>query len=503
MVDLLSKPPKRLTDKQVLLGLAAMTAVALFVALWTARTVNPLRGDSYEYLYFDPSRSVGYPAFLALIRLITGQVALAVPAQTLLLAGSLLALGWSFYKFCGRASFSFVFMAIVLSLAAMWYDSAFLMTESMSTALVAVWCAQLLRMINAPPSIRGTALLVTVSALATMVRPSLIALFFAAAIFLFVTQSGRERWWSLLAVGAGLVLAWGATPVAQLLVHGSARTTSPFARGVLQHTLFCDPDAVPRDADAQFVEQSAAPVRRYIETAPPHLQRQLRRSYSTLLRMSSIIPVLGRRHHLDMRSQVDPYLSRIANERVRANPSCYATSVLGEYARMAIFASDPTTADARRFNAFIQTHPPVEVTQYPRLPGDEQWVRRAANEVHKPFSQQPERQDLKVSAKAPLLAILPIRIVFGGAALLGLLSLLGLPFKRRLPPQFQQIVPATAAMGVVFHGTLIITAIVEIGFFRYLVPVWPIVCTLVAVMAVGLVNWPRRGPATATPGLTA
>ena len=67
-----AKPPKRLSDQQVTLGLAVMTAVVLLAALWTARGVNPLRGDSYEYLYFDASRSVGYPAFLALIRLITG-----------------------------------------------------------------------------------------------------------------------------------------------------------------------------------------------------------------------------------------------------------------------------------------------------------------------------------------------------------------------------------------------------------------------------------------------
>ncbi len=102
-----SKPLNLLNNRQVVLGFAAMTVVALFAALWTTRAINPIRGDTYEYLYFDASRSVGYPAFLALIRLITGQVALAVPAQTLLLAGSLLTLAWSFHKICGRPSFSF------------------------------------------------------------------------------------------------------------------------------------------------------------------------------------------------------------------------------------------------------------------------------------------------------------------------------------------------------------------------------------------------------------
>jgi len=484
-----------------MLGLAAMTAVAPLAALWTARAVNPLRGDSYEYLYFDASRSVGYPAFLALIRLIIGQVALAVPAQTLLLAGSLLALAWSFHKFCGRPSFSFVFQALVLSLAAMWYDSAFLMTEALSTALVAIWCAQLLSLIKATPSVRGEALLVAISGLATMVRPSLVALFAGTALFIFVAQSPRERLLALIMTGAGLILAWGATPVAQLAIHGSAKTTSPFARGVLQHTLYCSPGTVPRDADSLFVEQSAAPVRRYIETAPPDMQIQLRRSYSAPLRFGLIIPVLGRRYHLDMRSQADPYLSRIAGERVRANPSCYARRVVGEYVRMATFDSDPTKEDARRFNAFMESHPPVEVAQYPRLPGDEYLVRRAANDVHNQFSRQPEPQNLKIVAKIPFLAILPLRLLFGGAALVGLASVLTLPFRKRVAPQLQPIISATAAMGVAFHGTLAITAIVEIGFFRYLVPLWPIVCTVLAVAVVGIVKAPRRASATATIGL--
>ena len=482
---LVPKPTKYLADRQVMLGLAAMTAIALLAALWATRGANPLRGDSYEYLYFDASRSVGYPAFLALIRVLTGQVALAVPVQTFLLAGSLLILGWRFHKLCGRAAWSFAFLAIVLSLAAMWYDSAFLMTEALSTALVAIWCALLLGMIRTPPSLRGTALLVGVSGLATMVRPSLITLFFGTAIFLWVAPPPRARGRALMMAGAGLILAWGATPVAQLLIHGSARTTSPIARGVLQHTLYCSTGTVPSDADSLFVEQSAAPVRRYLETVPPDLQIQLRRSYSTLLRFALIIPVLGRRHHLNTRSEVDPYLSRIASERVEGNPSCYVRSVVGEYVRMATFGSDPTKEDAHRFNEFMDAHPPIVVTQYPRLPGDERLVRQAANDVHNQFSKQPEPQNLRIVAKTPLLAILPLRLLFGAAAHIGLAALLVLPVRTWLAPGLQQIMPATAAMAIAFHGTLAITAIIEIGFFRYLVPISPIVCTMCAVALVG------------------
>ena len=484
-----SEPLKSRHDRRVLLGLAAMTVVALIAAFWITRATNPLRGDSYEYLYFDASRPVGYPAFLALVRLVTGDVVLAVPAQILLLAGSLLILSWSFHKFFERQWLSFAFHTILIGFTAMWGQSALLIAEAISTALVAIWCAQLLRMIRATPSLRGVAVLVTVTGLATMVRPSLVTLFIGTALFLLIALPPRDRLRALMLTGAGLILSLGATPIARLLIYGSASTTSPVARGVLQHTLFCPLDTVPRDADSRFVEQSAAPVRRYIEAAPPEMQAQLRGSYSTLLRFGLIIPVLGRRYDLTVRSQTDPYLGRIASERVKANPSCYARSVIAEYARMAIFDTELTKQDARRFNRYIEAHPPVVVPQYARLPGDEYLEHKAAAEVRNRISRiQPRPQDLKGKGRYPLMVTLPIQLLFGGAALFGLLSLLALPFQKRLAPQLRQIIPATAAMGIAFHTMLAITAIVEIGLLRYLVPVWPIVCTLFAVCLVGLID---------------
>jgi hypothetical protein len=268
------------------------------------------------------------------------------------------------------------------------------------------------------------------------------------------------------------------------------------ARGVLQHTLFCTPDAVPNNADALFVERAAAPVRRYIETASPDMQQQLRRHYSTLLRFKLIIPVLGRRHHVEVRSEVDPYLSRIAIDRVKANPSCYARRVAEEYIRMATFSSDPTNEAVRRLNEFMKTHPPVVVPQFPRLPGEEHLRRRAANDVNQLQHPgiQPGPQNFDDDGKGSFLALLPLKVIYGGASLLGVLALLALPFRGRLNPQLQQIFAATAAMGAAVHGNHAITALVEIGFWRYLAPLWPVVCTLVAVAIVGLFHGRLDGP---------
>jgi hypothetical protein len=488
---------RSLGDRELRLTLAAMTLVALIVALWVTRTINPLRGDSVEYLYFDRSRTVGYPAFLELVRLSTGHVALAVQVQMILLAGALLFLGWSFHEIVRRPAWSIFFQALLLVQAGMWFSSAFIMTEALSAALVAAWCAQLLRMVQAATWRRAMSL-VALSAVATTVRPSLVALFLGTAIILIVALSARERIRALTVAAAALAGAWLATPVAQYLVHGSAETTSPFARGVLQHTLYCDPNGTPRDPDSRLVEEEAGSVRNYIGSAPFDLREQLRRSYSTPLRFGSIIPILGRRHGLQFRSQVDSYLSAIASQRVRANPTCYLSGVATEYVRMTVFATDPTLEDGRRINAFMALHPPVEVPQYPVLPGDEQLARRAAREVqNRAAGLNPVRQRLDVAARVPFFALLPMRLLFAGAALIGLGALLGLPFRRQLAPELRQITGTAAAMGMAFHVALFITAIVEIGFFRYLVPFWPIVCTLITLPMFALIEIRSRQPSAA------
>ena len=478
--------PNRLRQRRVQLIMTSIIVVVLVAALWATRSTNPLRGDSAEYLYFDRSRSVGYPAFLELVRISTGHVAYAVQIQMVLLAASLLFLSLSFYQLVGRPGWSLIFQATLLLQAGMWFVSAFLMTEALSTALIAFWCAQLVRMLKGP-SLRGSTFLVALSALATMIRPSLIALFFGTALFMITALPRRELVRALALAGLGLVAAWAATPFAQYLVHGSADTTSPFARGVLQHTLYCDPGSPPREPDSLFVEGEAAPVRHYIGTAPFDIREQLRRSYSTPLRFGSIIPVLGQRHHLQLRSELDPYLTRIADERVRANPSCYASSVGAEYLRMAVFATDPSAEEGRRANAFMANHPPPEVPQHPVLPGDERLAIKAAGEVGNQVSGlNPVRQRLEVVAQVPFLALLPFRLLFGGAAIIGLCSLIALPFRHRLAPGLRSVTSVTAALAVAFHGVLAITAIVEIGFFRYLVPLWPVVCTLLGHALLGL-----------------
>jgi len=103
-----------------------------------------------------------------------------------------------------------------------------------------------------------------------------------------------------------------------------------------------------------------------------------------------------------------------------------------------------------------------------------------------------------LSDKSPLLAIVAARALFGGAAILGLLALVAVLIRPLMVRKSWRTIAAAAAAGAAFHGILGITAIVELGLTRYLVPVWPIVGTLAGLGSVLLLNaLAQREPAPA------
>ena len=467
--------------------MAAMTLIVAIAALWLTRSVDPIRSDTASYLYFEPTRTVGYPAYLELVRLLTGRVALAAPIQTLVLGAALFLLGWSFHNFARRPSWSIAFQALLLSSPLMWKTSASLLTETLATACVALWCAQLLRMFRTS-SAKGVAVLVAIAAIATMIRPSMIALFPATALFAVIRVQGRERWRALAATVAGMGLAWVATPLAVRLVYPTARATSPFARGILQHSLFCAPASVADDPEAQFVERAAAPARQYVQSAPLGIRPVLKRYYSAQLRFGLIIPALGREHGFDAGWQTDPIVSRIAWQRLGANPLCYAASVTAADYRMATNQITLTPREARRTRDYIETHPPVPLPTAAPLPYEQRIADRAAAEIHAaPNADQPNRE-LSVPDKSPAVLVWAARILYSAAAALGLASLVTLFRTSSLASARDETWKCVAVLGAAFHGIVGITAIVELGLSRYGIPLWPLVCVMPGIVAAALAS---------------
>lgn len=463
--------------------LGAICAVALIASLYFTRAINPLNSDTPSYLYFDQSRTIGYPAFLWIVKALTGSARFAVQAQMVLLAGSLFLLGWSFHRLVRNWKLSLLFQILLVASPELWHSAAELMTEALATAFVALWCAQLLRLV-ARASHAGYVVLALIAAAGTTVRPSLLVLFAGTLIAASLVRSGRERWTALLSLILIATAAWVVTPIGYLLIHGSAVTTSPFARGVLQHTLFCDQPTAARDPDSAFVEAESKAVRQYLEAAPGDVRIGLEHVYSAEMRFRSIIPAIGRAHRLTAAWQTDPIIGRIARRRIEANPTCYARDVLGSYLGLLTQGSAHSKAVATRVNAYIAANPPPWISPQPLLPDNARALSRAAAELQ--AAPPPPAGPPHISSTASPTLLIVGRFLYGCASAIGLISLFALIAWRRMSANAQRLAACMAALGAALHAMFAGTAIVELALIRYTVPAWPIVCAILALGFAGL-----------------
>jgi hypothetical protein len=139
---------------------------------------------------------------------------------------------------------------------------------------------------------------------------------------------------------------------------------------------------------------------------------------------------------------------------------------------------------------FLAAHPPVAIASDPLLPSDLKELRRAAAELHvaPPTSHIPNGH---FGAKTSPLFLLLGRLLYGGAAFVGLAALATLAGRRTIRDPG---VIALGAMGLVFHALFLGTAIVELSLIRYTIPAWPIVCAILALIFPTLVSPPGSPP---------
>jgi hypothetical protein len=251
--------------------------------------------------------------------------------------------------------------------------------------------------------------------------------------------------------------------------------------------LFCTVSQLPTDRDSAFVEHHSKAVRDYIGSAPATTHHALKRIYTGKLRFGLIIPTLGRRHGLQASWQTDPLIWKIAKERIFANPGCYARSVIGSYFNLATYKSY-SSAEARRLREWMAAHPPIDVAIVRALPYDEQLAKRAAQEVGYPEPRLPGRRSFEAPTGRPLALVWMARFIYASAAVAGLFAMFLLLVRNKLETDVRKLSICGAALGLVFHSVLGLTAIVELSLTRYTVPLGPVVCTLLGIVAIFLLD---------------
>jgi hypothetical protein len=245
----------------------ALAAVALVAWLWLFAGHLGLSPDSTTYTNWSPLVPLGYPLFLSAIKLAFGSLTWISAIQIALVVGASLFLALAVARACGRQIAGFVALVLLLCYLPMFTIANHILSEALFVPLILINVGAALFLI-AEPRIPYAMLLALSAALIMFARP---AGYFAplGAVFLAIAMASRFRW----------MLKWAIAPMiaftlVTLLVNVAVRgTTSVSQVGRIlfpQIAFIFDPALItgPDREYADAVDEALKPHRDFYAKAP-------------------------------------------------------------------------------------------------------------------------------------------------------------------------------------------------------------------------------------------
>jgi len=470
----------------------------LYVAIWVlgGGPIRPyLIGDSASYILFDMERPIGYPVFIWIVKTVFGSYLAVLWAQLALFCVSAAVLGYAVLRLTGS-----LLPALALELMFIGYPGPIrlydqIQSDSLATSVAAMFMAAVIFALRTRSIGSFVAVCVTL-AVAVTIRPINLVLVVPVLAVAWLSAGGERR--PLLGRGAlavaATVLGVLATPALHLAMHGSAASSSPLARGLIQKVMF-SPDVVSspsESCDAPFINQQMAPVVDHIEAAPSATTGWLlkRYGYTEYLRWMVIIPGLMERHGVQTQHEVDPILLCYTLDAARRFPQAAATGIWEEYWNLIGNAPLVTASEKKEFDDYVAAHPPPPITGYNIYQGSS-WLEMRNKMIGAGINADEMDDDLIDvgfkfrSIKAyPSVLIIGLKLVQYGAWALSALAIVAVMFGRVRRSEFGLPLSVIAVAGLAYHLTVAGTAVVEMALPRYVFVVWPQITTIWIVAAV-------------------
>ena len=461
-------------------------------------------GDTPTYLYFHPSRPVGYPLFLAIVHVMAPHYRALAAVQALLLGGSIGALGLAFRRTTSSVAIAlFVELLLVLS-RPYWGNTSQVMSEALSAVVLNLFCAVAVLNIKSrrPWILYAYALLTLVG---ITIRPINIVLAPVAIVIVVLLSEGgvvarlRASVVPAMIIIAGLLVGHLATPLAQRIVHGPVHTGSPLARGLFQKTFYHDWPSTPvvgvDPADVALIDQATGPINAYLNTAPADMRPYLQRGYSTYLRFKVLLPELAQRHGVADPWDIDGELFRYSIARILQHPADYVTDLVLEDLRLLSYQGYDSRKFQSRLAGFLKSHPPVA---FPPIPTARAWARderRADADLGTTIAHADDTLGVEKNVQAipprSTIQIVAGRAYYTAAALIGLIAPLLLFFPSRVGAAWRPLA-VLAAFGLLLHATCALTVVSEVGLFRYIVPISGAISAMYGLAAALVLDYLRR-----------
>jgi hypothetical protein len=504
--------------RPALLRTACLLAPPFVVAvLFMVVTHGALRyePDSPSYMYFDPSRPVGYPAFVYVVHQLTGGYRAIPPIQYILLAASMACLALSVRKI--TASFWLALATEFVSLAnpSYWTNCSALLSEALSSTVLNLFAAVGLLYLHRQRPLAAIALLALI-AVGITIRPVNVTLGAAGlvALLLIRREPGLGGVLRTCAAGVAVVLAMAvgyfATPLSQYVAHGRAVASSPLARGLLQKTMFDVASPAPSAADPSdvaIITAATQPARDYIATAPPRVRPALERTYSDYLRFKVIIPQIAHRHGVEAGWRVDPTLSEFATAQISAHPLDYLDRVVVEDLRLLSYQDFRDRGTQAQFAQFLAHNPPPNIPASRPLGETRAMEMRAEKDLGIKIPPPSSKADIKSLAPRATLIVLSQRLFHTGVAVVGFCALIAALLLRVQGRTVTPLLAGLAVLGCVLHAQTLLTTTSEYGLPRYVNPLWALQCAIYGLCVALLLDLrgrrvltdlPARGAANVT-----
>jgi hypothetical protein len=421
--------------------------------------------------------------------------------QAALYGMAMISLGFAARAFAHSTAAALLLQIVLLAYPAPLPQADQIQSDSLSSTIIVLFAAQVLRLAVRPSAKRMLSLAVLAAAGITL-RPDNLALFPPIAALLMCQRSMAERLRGAAQIGVCLALAMAATPLAHRLRHDAPDSGQPLARGLIQKVLFLPPSPhQPGSAcDAGFIDSASAGLVAYWRGAPPEYRDVLRLRISNLLRYNVIIPGLADRHAVTATVAVEPILACYTLARARAMPWSVSAGVIHEYRNLVLNYTSVDAAWRRGYFDYMQSHPAPLPVLRPIPPSDLALYRRAAAELGDAAAAAAAQEDSKTTSLSPPaahsdLAIWGIKLIQAAGCATAWLFILAITVELFRKRRAGKALVAGAALALALQLHLAAVAALEIAQPRYTYPVWPLI---VVVLFVGLqlLAAPLRGLAT-------
>ncbi len=477
---------ERNTSLGILGGEILLVLLAFYYYRHLAAGLPLVANDSASYLYFHPTRPVGYPFFLEAVHGVFGSYKITADLQLALAMVGIFAVARGIGSFLESGSTGLFLLIVSIANLPFLQATGSLLSEPLSFTLICAFTTATLHFVKCP-SIAKSVLKSIFAALAITVRPVNIVLVLADIGLVLVNRklAAKEQLASCALSGLLTAAALVATPLTHFAMYGSADGGSPLARGLFQKAFYVAPVNAEkyRACVGSEVFDNITAARAYTDKAPPAFRRQLEYRLGDYIRFEYALNALAKAENVDSAWKIDDKLRCYFAAAWAEHPFELVKGDLREFFAMLTLRPFLLSAEIPAFQEYLTANPPpMPTADVPAA--DVQMQQRLQSEFALPAAPPPD-----ISYFVPKGRYNTILSAFSrlAASLCNLAPIVALAMLLWTKENSQrERLWVAAGLGLITIAGTLITSVSEFGLARYVLVYWTTMWASFTILALAV-----------------